>query len=127
MFDQDFARSRAGGLRVMSAVIVLLLSGCASAASSGGDDKAGGSADPVVLELANTSFGLARHPAVQYFVDRVEELSDGALHIDVADGWGNNSADAEQQVVRDVTAGTIELGSVGTRSSTPSASTGSGP
>ena len=101
-----------------SGVYAAILLPAARRSTGGGADKAGGAADPVVLRLANTSrdpsTGLERHPAVQYFVDRVKELSDGAVRIDVVSGWGDQSADAEQQVIRDVAAGEIELGWVGT-------------
>ena len=114
MFVQRFDRHRVDTVGAFAVALLVFLAGCATKASTGGDDKAGGSADPVVLRLANTSFSLDRHPALQYFVDRVKEVSGGALRIDVAEGWGNNAADSEQQVVRDVAAGTIQLGSVGT-------------
>lgn len=117
MSAQRLDRSRVGAVGTTAAVVMLLLVGCGTKASSGGDDKAGGSADPVVLTLASTTLGTARqvfHPALQYFVDRVKDLSGGALRIDIAQGYGAFSPDAEQQVVHDVTAGKIELGWVGT-------------
>jgi TRAP-type C4-dicarboxylate transport system substrate-binding protein len=115
MFNRRFDRSRFSTVGATAAAAILMLAGCATTASSGGDDKAGGSADPVVIRLAYTSFGLEYHPALRYFVDRVKELSDGALRIEVAQGWGDNAPDSEQQVVHDVAAGTIDLGSVGTQ------------
>src|SRR5262245_55747412 len=86
--------------------------GCAP--TGGGADKAGGAADPVVLRLANTSSGLDRHPALQYFVDQVKERSDGALRIDVASLWGHLMPNAEQQVIADTATGEVDLGWVGT-------------
>jgi TRAP-type C4-dicarboxylate transport system substrate-binding protein len=77
--------------------------------ASGGDDKAGGDADPVVLTMADTTSGLAFNAAVQRFVDQVEELSDGALQVDVSINWGDYAPGAEQQVVRDVAAGEADL------------------
>ena len=97
-----------------------VVAGCAPPGTAGrGDDKAGGATDPVVLRLANTSSssidsGLDRHPALLYFVDQVNERSHGALRIEVVSGWGDQLPSAEQQVIRDVGAGTIELGWVGT-------------
>lgn len=114
MFHTRCHGSRLGTFRTTTAAIMLLLAGCAPEVSSTGDNKAGGAADPVVLRLANTSSGLDRHPALQYFVDRVEELSGRALRIEVVSGWGNFLGDAEQRVVRDVAGGQIELGWVGT-------------
>jgi TRAP-type C4-dicarboxylate transport system substrate-binding protein len=52
---------------------------------------------------------------VQYFVDQVEQLSGGALQIDVSHEWGDFADDAEQQIVRDVAAGKVDLAWVGTR------------
>ena len=87
-------------------------------AALGGDagaDKAGGSDEPVVLRLANTNGQLDFTPAVVDFVDRVEELSGGDLRIEAVDEWGDFASDAEQQVVKDVAAGEVDLGWVGTR------------
>src|SRR4051812_3017917 len=103
----------------LTALGIPFVAACAPAASTGGDDKAGGAADPVVLKLANTAIspvqdGLDRHPAVLYFVNQVRERSHGALRIEVVSDWGAQAPDAEQQVVHDVAAGTIELGWVAT-------------
>ena len=97
----------------------LSVAGCAPGRSGRGDDKAGGTADPVVLRMANTSNspndrGLDHHPALLYFVNQVKQRSQGALRIDVVPGWGHQAPGAEQQVIGDVAAGTIELGWVGT-------------
>jgi TRAP-type C4-dicarboxylate transport system substrate-binding protein len=107
-------RSQARLATLSLAVIATVVAG---ACTSGGGvgDKAGGSGEPVVLRLANTSSNLTLLPAVLYFVDRVKELSAGNVRIAVADRWGNFSADAEQQVVEDVSTGEIDLGWVGTR------------
>ena len=115
MLSTGLGRSRLSRSERRGAIMLLSCAGCATRS---GADKAGGAADPIVLRLANTSrdptTGLERHPAVQYFVDRVKELSDGAVRIDVESGWAYRSPDAEQQVIRDVAAGEIELGWVGT-------------
>jgi len=92
---------------------VFLASGCAREGSSG--DKAGGAGHPVVLRMANASGDLGPHPTVAYFVHRVEELSEGAVRIEVANQWGDFAPDAEQQVVRGVSAGEVDLGWAGTR------------
>ena len=79
------------------------------------DSQSGSSAEPVVLTLANFASGLSQVPAVQYFVDRVEELSGGSLRVSVDGEWGGFTVDVEQHVVRAVAAGEIELAWVGTR------------
>jgi TRAP-type transport system periplasmic protein len=68
-----------------------------------------------VLRLANTNGRLDFTPAVDYFARRVEELSGGNLRVDSVDAWGNSAPDAEQGVVRAVSAGDVDLGWVGTR------------
>ena len=99
----------------------LVLAGTAAlavaACPGGGDaeDKAGGSSEPLVLRLANTNGQLDFTPAVVDFVERVEELSGGDLRIEAVNEWGDFSSDAEQQVVKDVAAGEIDMGWVGTR------------
>jgi TRAP-type transport system periplasmic protein len=114
MSERRFVRTRVG---VVAAAAALFVAACSTdeQASSGGDDKAGGAADPVVLTMADFTSGLNYEPAVQYFVDQVERLSGGSLQIDVSHEWGGFAADAEQQVVRDVAAGEIDLAWVGTR------------
>jgi TRAP-type C4-dicarboxylate transport system substrate-binding protein len=96
----------------MVATAALALAACSG--SSAGEDKAGGS-NPVVLRLANTNGDLSFTPAVEYFVNHVEELSGGDIRIEVLDEWGDFASDAEQQVVEDVSAGEVDLGWVGTR------------
>ena len=118
MSSERHHRCRLPGIVAAAVVATITAAGCASSTAGGGADKAGGAADPVVLRLANTSLdpstGLERHPALQYFVDQVKELSDGALRIDVASRWGDQLPSAEQQVIRDVAAGEVDLGWVGT-------------
>lgn len=98
----------------LTAVIAHAAVGCTG--GGGSMDKAGGSGEPAVLRMANTYGDLGDLPAVQYFVDRVGELSGGDVRIEVVDSWGGFASDAEQQVVRDVAAGEgVDLGWVGTR------------
>lgn len=99
---------------LIAASALLAVAGC-SGAGTEADDKAGGSGGPVVLKLANTNGEIDYTPAVNDFVRRVEEVSDGNLRIEVVDEWGDGAADAEQQVVHDVAAGNVDLGWVGTR------------
>ena len=86
-----------------------------SVGGDGGDDKAGGTGPPVQLRLANTGGEIAQTPAVEYFVERVDELSGGNVRIEVVDQWAEFASDAEQQVVNDVAAGEVDLGWVGSR------------
>jgi TRAP-type C4-dicarboxylate transport system substrate-binding protein len=97
----------------LAAIAAVVAGGCSGGGGSG--DKAGGSGEPVVLRMANTSADLEYYPAIKDFVSQVKERSGGNLHIQVANRWGNFSAEAEQQVVRDVAAGKIDLGWAGAR------------
>ena len=108
----------AGVKNRLAALILVATAALAVAACGGGEageDKAGGSRTTVVLRLANTNGQLDFTPPVVDFVQRVEELSGGDLRIEPLDDWGELASDAEQQVVKDVAAGEIDLGWVGTR------------
>lgn len=107
-------RSRLAAL-VLAAIAAFVAVGCGGGGGGGSEDKAGGSGEPVVLRLANTNGQISFTPPVEDFVKRVEKLSGGKLRIEVVDDWGEGASDAEQQVVRDVSAGEIDLGWVGTR------------
>ena len=97
-----------------TATATVAVSGCSIGGDSG-EDKAGGPGSPVVLRLANTGGSIDQTPAVEYFVKRVRELSGGKVRIEVVDQWAEFAPDAEQQVVRDVAAGEVDLGWVGSR------------
>lgn len=97
----------------LAATAALAVAACSG--GEAGEDKAGGSGEPLLLRLANTNGGLEFTPAVVDFVDRVDELSGGDLRIEAVDEWGDFASNAEQQVVKDVSAGEIDLGWVGTR------------
>jgi TRAP-type C4-dicarboxylate transport system substrate-binding protein len=103
-------RSRRAAL--VLAAIAIAAAGCRGGA---GEDKAGGSGEPVVLRLANTNGEIAFTPAVEYFVKRVDELSSGDLRVEVVNEWGAFASDREQQVVRAVSGGEVDLGWAGTR------------
>jgi TRAP-type transport system periplasmic protein len=105
---------RIGLVTVALAVVVAVVAGGCGAGRAGGD-KAGGSGEPVVLRMANTAANLEYFPAIKDFVSRVKERSGGNVRIEVVDRWGEFSADAEQQVVRAVAAGKVDLGWAGTR------------
>jgi TRAP-type C4-dicarboxylate transport system substrate-binding protein len=91
--------------------------GTASCSSEGANrDKAGGPGEPVVLTMATVNGDLKFIPQARYFVDRVKELSDGNLRIEVEyEVGGGSDEDAEQQVVRGVADDTYDLGVVGTQ------------
>ncbi|MBA2633305.1 MAG: TRAP transporter substrate-binding protein DctP [Chloroflexi bacterium] len=97
------------------ALTTIVSAGCTSGVGSGDGDKAGGIGEPVVLRMANASGQLDLHPSVAYFVDRVEEHSGGDLRIEAVNEWGDFAPDAEQQVVRGVSSGEVDLGWAGTR------------
>jgi TRAP-type C4-dicarboxylate transport system substrate-binding protein len=71
--------------------------------------------EDVVLSMANAYANLDFTPAISYFVSRVEELSDGDLRIVVRHEWGHTRPNAEQEVVRAVSNGDVDLGWVGAR------------
>jgi TRAP-type C4-dicarboxylate transport system substrate-binding protein len=101
-------------LCILAVTAVIAATAC-SVAGDGGDDKAGGSGPPVQLRLASTGGDIAQTPAVEYFVERVDELSGGQVRIKVVDRWAQFAPDAEQQVVHDVAAGEVDLGWAGSR------------
>ena len=105
-------RNRLAAL-ILAATAAVTVAGCSLGGDSGADKAGGGK--PVVLRLANTNGQLDFTPAVVDFVDRVEELSGGDLRIEPVNDWGDLASDAEQQVVKDVAAGEVDLGWVGTR------------
>jgi TRAP-type C4-dicarboxylate transport system substrate-binding protein len=107
-------RSRLAAL-VLAAIVAFAAAACSGGGGGGGEDKAGGPGAPAVLRLANTGGSIDQTPAVEYFVKHVEELSGGNVRIEVIDQWAEFASDAEQQVVRDVAAGEVDLGWVGTR------------
>src|SRR4029450_13573478 len=78
-------------------------------------DNAGGSGEPVVLRLANTSGDLNAAPVIGDFVSRVKERSGGNLRIQVVNRRGEHAADGEQQGGRGVGVGEGDLGGAGAR------------
>jgi TRAP-type C4-dicarboxylate transport system substrate-binding protein len=103
--------------RLAALMLALTATTAATACSVGGnaDDDKAGSGGPVEMRLASTNGDLDFTPAVQYFVRRVEQLSGGDLRIEAVDEWGDFAPDAEQQVVRGVAGGDVDLGWAGTR------------
>jgi TRAP-type C4-dicarboxylate transport system substrate-binding protein len=110
-------RQMSGRCWLVMLALALTSAGSASACSSGGtgDSKAGGSGKQVVLRMANTSAHLEYTPAIEDFVSRVRQRSGGNIRVQVVDRWGDFAADAEQQVVRAVAAGKVDLGWSGAR------------
>ena len=103
-----------GAIGLTMAVLVMVLTGC-SATETAATDKAGGTGGQVTLRMANAYSSLAYEPAVADFVDRVNAVSGGALQIEMVSDFGNFAPDAEQQVVRAVAGGEVDLGWAGTR------------
>ena len=92
--------------------VVLTTLGCGGSSAT----KAGKTSDPVVLRLANGYTDLSYEPAVAYFVQRVHDLSGGALKVDAVGDWGiSDRPSFEQRIVKDVASGEADLGWVGTR------------
>src|SRR3984957_19316586 len=91
---------------------VILASACASGV--GGANKAGGVNQPVVLRMADVNADLAGTPEMQYFAQRVSDLSRGEMSIKVTYEVGGLAMNAEQQVVKDVADGSFDVGFTGT-------------
>ncbi|TMK96602.1 MAG: hypothetical protein E6G40_10985, partial [Actinobacteria bacterium] len=112
---------RAGPIRKRTRFSMLAFLGMAAIAAAactggaGSGDKAGGGGEPAVLRLAEGAADSSTDLAVADFVVRVGQLSGGDLRIEAVGGWGNGEPGSEQQTVRDVEAGRVDLGSVGTR------------
>jgi TRAP-type C4-dicarboxylate transport system substrate-binding protein len=96
-----------------AAAVAVVAGGCSGDGAVG--DKAGGTGEPVVLRMANTAGDLEVVPLIKDFVSQVKERSAGNVRIEVVHRWGDFAADAEQQVVRAVAAGKVDLGWSGTR------------
>ncbi len=107
-------RGRARLATVAIAVIAAVVAGgCSGGGGSG--DKAGGAGEPVVLRMANAYGDLQTAPVIEHFVSQVKERSGGNVRVQVASTWGDYADDAEQQVVRAVAAGKVDLGWAGAR------------
>lgn len=103
-------------LLAATAAMCVAMTGCTEAVSGG--DKAGGGprGRPTVLRMASTPSSLPDDaPAVAAFVRRVAELSHGSVRIEVSNLWGSYASDAETQVVRAVSSGTVAMGWAGSR------------
>jgi TRAP-type transport system periplasmic protein len=101
-----------GRTRLAAAALAVIAAVAAGGCSGGGagGDKAGGAGAPVVLRMANATADLNVVPLIKDFVSQVRERSGDNVRIQVEGPWGDYAADAEQQVVRDVAAGQVDLG-----------------
>jgi TRAP-type transport system periplasmic protein len=93
----------------------LVLAGCSSGTSTPAVGKEGGGGGYVSLIFANAYSHLGYVPAVNRFVEKAEQVSNGHLKIVVQNEWSGDSPDYEQTVVRDVASGKAALGWSGTR------------
>ena len=93
---------------------VILASACSNGTGPG--NKAGPVDQPVVLRMADLNAGsdLRGTPEIQYFVQRVNDLSSGKISVKVVYSVGGLAMNAEQQVVKDVAGGSFDLGFAGT-------------
>src|SRR4051794_18816877 len=98
-------------IRRMAAAVAAVVAASVLTGTSGAPASSG----RVVLSMAARDSDLGGDPAVADFVARVERVSRGRLQIDALGGWGNFQRGVEQQIVRDVAAGRVDLGAVGTR------------
>ena len=98
-------------LRSAGACLVALgLVAAACTGWGGAADKSGSRSEPLLLHLAVADYGLGNAFAIRDFKRRVKSLSGGSIQIQVLGGWGDYAVDAEQQVVRAVADGQVDLG-----------------
>jgi TRAP-type C4-dicarboxylate transport system substrate-binding protein len=92
-----------------TAAFAMALGGC----TVGG--PAGSPPDPATVTLFHIDGGPELDPSVGWFVDRVAELSDGALIVEVTHGCCGEDVDVEEDLIAAVADGDADLGWVGTR------------
>jgi TRAP-type transport system periplasmic protein len=90
----------------LALVPTLVLAACGSGSIG---SKGGGPGEPVVLRMANPDGSMDYAPAAQYFINRLEKLSSGNVKVLPVLRWGNFATDAEQQVIRAVARGEVDL------------------
>jgi TRAP-type C4-dicarboxylate transport system substrate-binding protein len=113
--SMQWTKSRAGIAAIgLIPATVILVSACSNGAGVG--NKAGPVDQPVVLRMADLNAGsdLRGTPEIQYFVQRVSDLSGGKMSVKVVYSVGGLAVNAEQQVVKDVAGGSFDLGFAGT-------------
>jgi TRAP-type C4-dicarboxylate transport system substrate-binding protein len=111
-----FARSTVGApMRARDAGAAMFVAALLAVTGCGGStsDKAGGEhPKPTVLTMANASF---RPRELGPFADEVAKRSGGTLRIRFANEWRAGEPDVETGIIRDVKAGKIAMGWVGSR------------
>ena len=115
MGSMQWMKSRAATAAVgLIPATVILASACSNGTQPG--NKAGPVDQPVVLQMADLNAGtdLRGTPEIQYFVQRVSDLSRGKMSVKVVYSVGGLAVNAEQEVVKDVAAGNFDLGFAGT-------------
>ena len=107
------AKSRA----FLTGLVLTSVSAGACTGASVGADKAGGGAagGTVMLRMASNAYSLVSNAVPAFYVQRVSDLSHGAIRIEVINQWGSYAPDAEAQAVRAVASGTVDLGWAGSR------------
>lgn len=100
------------GLTIVAVAVAMVVGACTSEGTSEGGtgDKAGGAGEPVVLKMATVNGDLDFTPQIQYLVERVAQLSDGNIQIEVVYEVGDFAPDADQKVVRGVASSEFDLG-----------------
>lgn len=98
-------------LAAVAAGVALALVGCSPVSV----DKAGGTTDAVTVRLANPYGNLTYVPQVIAFVKAAQQVSGGALRVEVIDEWGHLEPGFERKLIGDVARGEVQLGWVGTR------------
>jgi len=94
---------------VPATALVLALSGCAAGAT------VAPSSNPTTVTLFHIDGGPELDPAVDWFAERVDELSDGALTVEIVRSCCGEANDLEERLVAAVADGDADLGWVGTR------------
>jgi TRAP-type C4-dicarboxylate transport system substrate-binding protein len=96
--------------------MAMVLAGCAATSGGPPGDKAGGASPVVKLALGTVDpQGRPDTPTVEYFVARLGALTNGSVKVAVRWNAGNNHADGEQAIAKQVQSGALDLGWVGSR------------
>lgn len=106
---------RLEALGVTVALVVLTACGGSDGTEAGSGETEAGQGSPLTLQMAHIDGGTVLDPAVEWFAERVGEVSSGQLEIEVALSCCGRNPDVEEQLVESVAAGDFDLGWVGTR------------